>query len=81
MTQMHPSQVGVRRYLPKILGRDVWLKLEIKLALLLFATLLLSLVADLTFAQTKVARTESLSPQIRRRRSKCQTGQFACGDS
>ena len=28
-------QVGVRRYLPKILGRDVRLKLKIKLALLL----------------------------------------------
>ena len=54
MTQMHPSQVGVRRYLPKILGRDVWLKLEIKLALLLFATLILSLDADLTFAWSEV---------------------------
>ena len=55
MIQMHPSQ-GVSRYLPKILGRDVRLKLEIKLALLLFAGLLMSLYADLTFAA--IAETE-----------------------
>jgi hypothetical protein len=47
---MHPSKVSVRRYLPQILGLDVRLKLETKLALLLFATLLLSLDADSTFA-------------------------------
>src|SRR5262245_13086849 len=59
MTQMHPSQVGVRGYLPKILGCDVRLKLEIKLALLLFATLLLSLDADLTFARNAAAQAGS----------------------
>ena len=59
MTQMHPSQVGVRRYLPKILGRDVLLKLKIKLALLLFATLILSLDADLTFARNESAQAGS----------------------
>jgi F-type H+-transporting ATPase subunit a len=59
MTQMHPSQVGVRRYLPKIFGRDVRLKLEIKLALLLFATLILSLDADLTFARNAAAQAGS----------------------
>jgi F-type H+-transporting ATPase subunit a len=59
MTQMHPSQVGVRRYLPKILGRDVRLKLELKLALLLFAALLLSLDADLTFARNEAAQAGS----------------------
>ena len=42
--------------LPKILGRDVRLKLEIKLALLLFATLPMSLYANLTFAA--IAETE-----------------------
>jgi hypothetical protein len=55
MIQMHPSQVGVRRCWPKILGRDVRLKLKIKLALLLFATLILSLDADLTFARNEVS--------------------------
>ena len=59
MTQMHPSQVGVRRYLPKILGRDVRLKLEIKLALLLFAALFMSLDADLTFARNEAAQAGS----------------------
>ena len=43
MTQMHPSQVGVRRYLARILGRDVLLKLEIKLALLALCRLALEL--------------------------------------
>jgi hypothetical protein len=51
--------VDVRRYLPKILGRDVRLKLEIKLALLLFATLILSLDADLTFARNAGAQAGS----------------------
>ena len=61
MTQMHPSQVGVRRYLPKILGRDVLLKLKIKLALLLFATLILSLDADLAFARNESAHAGSVT--------------------
>jgi hypothetical protein len=59
MTQMDPSQVGVRRYLRKILGRDVRLKLEIKSVLLLFAALLLSLDADLTFARNAAAQAGS----------------------
>src|SRR5262245_56691049 len=59
MTQMHPSQGRLRRYLPKILGRDVRLKLEIRLALLLFAALLLSLDADLTFARNAAAQAGS----------------------
>src|SRR5262245_55663478 len=49
----------MRRYLPKIFGRDVWLKLEIKLVLLLFAALLMSLDADLTFAQNETAQAGS----------------------
>jgi F-type H+-transporting ATPase subunit a len=52
-------EVGVRRYLAKILGRDVRLKLQIKLALLLFAALLLSLDADLTFARNAAAQAGS----------------------
>jgi hypothetical protein len=52
---MHPSQVSLRRYLPQILGLDVRLKLEIKLARLLFAVLLISLDADLTFAWSEVS--------------------------
>ena len=55
MTQMHPAQVSLRRYLPQILGLDVRLKLEIKLARLLFAVLLISLDADLTFAWSEVS--------------------------
>jgi F-type H+-transporting ATPase subunit a len=51
----------VRRYLPKILGRDVRLKLEIKLALLLFAVLLMSLDADLTFARNESAHAGSVT--------------------
>ena len=49
------------RYLAKILGRDVLLKLEIKLALLLFATLLMSLNADLTFAAITEPEEHALS--------------------
>jgi ATP synthase delta/epsilon subunit-like protein len=49
----------VRRYLPKVLGRDVRLKLEIKLVLLLFAALLMSRDADLTFAQNEAAQAGS----------------------
>ena len=65
MTQMHPSQVGVRRYWAKILGRDVRLKLEIMLALLLFATFLMSLDADSTFAAiAATAPTSRLSPVL-----------------
>jgi len=56
MTQMHPSQVSVRRYLSQILCRAVRLKLELKVALLLFATLLISLDADSMFAA--IAETE-----------------------
>jgi len=54
-------EVGVRRYLASILGRDVRLKLEIKLALLLFATLILSLDPDLTFARNEAAQAESVT--------------------
>jgi F-type H+-transporting ATPase subunit a len=54
-------EVGVRRYLAKILGRDVLLKLKIKLALLLFAALLLSLDPDLTFARNAAAQAESVT--------------------
>jgi F-type H+-transporting ATPase subunit a len=54
-------EVGVRRYLAKILGRDVRLKLQIKLALLLFAALLLSLDPDLTFARNAAAQAESVT--------------------
>ena len=54
-------EVGVRRYLTKILGRDVWLKLEIKLALLLFAVLLMSVDADLTFARNEAAQAGSMT--------------------
>ena len=59
MKTTRACEVGVRRYLPKILGRDVRLKLEIKLALLLFAALLLSLDADLTFARNEAAQAGS----------------------
>jgi F-type H+-transporting ATPase subunit a len=45
--------------LAKILGRDVLLKLKIKLALLLFATLILSLDADLTFARNAATQAGS----------------------
>ena len=50
----------MRRYLPKILGRDGRLKLEIKLALLLCAALLMSLDADLTFARSEAAQAGSV---------------------
>ena len=56
MKTTRACEVGVRRYLAKILGHDVRLKLEIKLALLLFAVLLMSLDADLTFARNAVAQ-------------------------
>ena len=51
----------MRRYLPKILGRDGRLKLEIKLALLLCAALLMSLDADLTFARSEAAQAGSVT--------------------
>jgi len=54
-------EVGVRRYLAKILGHDVRLKLEIKLPLLLFAVLLMSLDADLTFARNAAAHAASVT--------------------
>jgi F-type H+-transporting ATPase subunit a len=50
---------GVRHYLPKVLGRNARLKLGIKLALLLFAALLLSLDAGLTFAQNEAMQAGS----------------------
>jgi F-type H+-transporting ATPase subunit a len=50
-------EVGVRRYLAKITGRDGRLKLRIKLAGLLFAALLMSLAVDLTFAREEAAQT------------------------
>jgi F-type H+-transporting ATPase subunit a len=46
----------VRRYVPKILGRNGQVELGIKLALLLFAALLMSLDADLTFAPNAAAQ-------------------------
>ena len=58
---MDPSQVSVRRYLPKILGLDVLLKLEIELALLFFAALLISLDVNLTFAQSEAAQAGSVT--------------------
>ena len=61
MKTTRACEVGVRRYLAKILGRDVRLKLQIKLALLLFAALLLSLNADLTFARNEAAQAESVT--------------------
>ena len=59
MKTTRACEVGVRRYLARILGRDVRLKLKIKLALLLFATLILSLDADLTFARNAAAQAGS----------------------
>ena len=71
----------MRRYLTKILGRDVWLKLEIKLALLLFAALLMSVDADLTFARNEAAQAGSVtSANDVAGHGNCRTGQFACGD-
>jgi F-type H+-transporting ATPase subunit a len=55
-------EVGVRRYLAKILGRDVRLKLEMKLASLLFVVLLASLGADLMLAQKTAAQAASVTP-------------------
>ena len=46
----------MRRYVPKILGRNGQVELGIKLALLLFAALLMSLDADLTFARDAAAQ-------------------------
>jgi hypothetical protein len=63
MTPTHPSQVSVRRYLPQILGFELRRKLENKLALLLFAVLLMSLDADLTFC------VERSSPKMQCRTS------------
>ena len=61
MKTTRACEVGVRRYLAKILGRDVRLKLQIKLALLLFAALLLSLDADLTFARNEAVQAGSVT--------------------
>ena len=61
MKTTRTCEVGGRRYLARILGRDVRLKLQIKLALLLFAALLLSLDADLTFARNEAAQAESVT--------------------
>jgi F-type H+-transporting ATPase subunit a len=55
-------EVGVRRYLAKILGRDVRLKLEMKLPSLLFVVLLASLGADLMLAQKTAAQAASVTP-------------------
>jgi F-type H+-transporting ATPase subunit a len=52
----------VRRYLSKILGRDGRLKLEIKLAGLLFAALLMSLAVAFTFARDEAAQAGSATP-------------------
>ena len=51
---------GVRRYLPKPIGRDVRLKLEVKLAHLLFAALLMSFGGDFAFAQNAAAQAGSV---------------------
>jgi F-type H+-transporting ATPase subunit a len=59
LQQRTPREVGVRRYVPKILGRNGRVKLGIKLALLLFAALLMSLDADLTFARDAAAEAAS----------------------
>jgi|SRR5262245_23795163 len=59
---MHSSQVSMRRYKPKFLGRDVRLKLEIKLALLLFVVLLLSLGGDLMLARDAAVQAASVTP-------------------
>jgi F-type H+-transporting ATPase subunit a len=62
MTQVYPSQIGIRRYLPKTLGRDGPVKLEMKLALLLFVVLLMSLSADFMSAQNAAAQAASVTP-------------------
>jgi F-type H+-transporting ATPase subunit a len=53
--------VGLRRYLPKIIGREIRLKLKTKLALLAFAALFMSLGADLTVARNAAAQAGSAS--------------------
>jgi F-type H+-transporting ATPase subunit a len=58
---MDPSQVSVRRYLPKILRRELLLKLEIELALLFFAALLISLDVNVTFARNDAAQAHSVT--------------------
>jgi hypothetical protein len=60
---MHASQVGVRRYVPQILGFELRRKLENKLALLLFAVLLMSLDADLTFCAER-SRPKNAMPDL-----------------
>jgi F-type H+-transporting ATPase subunit a len=55
-------EVGVRRYLARILARAVRLKLEMKLASLLFVVLLASLGADLMLAQNIAAQAASVTP-------------------
>src|SRR5262245_22011256 len=57
-----PEDVPVIRYVPKILGRDGPLKLEMKLASLLFAALLMSLSTDLMSAQSAAAQPASVTP-------------------
>ena len=56
-----PEHVPVIRYVPKILGRDGRLKLEMKLASLLFAALLMSLSTDLMSAQNAANRVAILT--------------------
>jgi F-type H+-transporting ATPase subunit a len=55
-------EVGVTRYLPKILGRGGRLKVEFKLALLLLAALLISLDAKLVLAQNEAAQAGTAMP-------------------
>ena len=62
MKTTRACEVGVRRYLARILGRDVRLKLEMKLASLLFVVLLASLGADLMLAQKTAAQAASVTP-------------------
>src|SRR5262252_2739580 len=57
-----PEHVPVIRYVPKILGRDGPLKLEMKLASLLFAALLMSLSTDLMSAQSAAVQPASVTP-------------------
>jgi F-type H+-transporting ATPase subunit a len=58
---MHDDEGDVRLCVPTILGCDVRRELEITLALLLLAALLMSLDADLTFAQNEPAQVASVT--------------------
>jgi len=51
--------MGLRRYFPKILGREIRLNLKTKLVLLLFVALFMRLGADLTVARNAAAQAGS----------------------